>query len=135
MQFLSLQKKLSMKFYVRLAYYLAGFMLGMFFLMMVLNGKDSGCSYFPNARVLKDMRNKPFYYSDQAKLILLEKWVDTADVRKTLTFGDVDFDNSNVKVKGGKKYIIEGKTVLNQKISLELLNASDKVLLVDIKKL
>ncbi len=124
-----------MKFYVRFAYYVAGFMLGMFFLMMVLNGKDSSCSYFPNARVLKDMRSKPFYYSDKSKAILTEKWVDTADIRKTLTYGDVDFDNSNVKIKGGKKYIIEGKTVQNQKISLELLNATNKVLLIDIKKL
>ena len=124
-----------MKFYVRFAYYVAGFMLGMFFLMMVLNGKDSSCSYFPNARVLKDMRSKPFYYSDKSKAILTEKWVDTADIRKTLTYGDVDFDNSNVKIKGGKKYIIEGKTIQNQKISLELLNATNKVLLIDIKKL
>ena len=124
-----------MKFYVRLAYYLAGFMLGMFFLMMVLNGKDSGCSYFPNARVLKDLRSKPFYYSDKSKQALLEKWVDTADVRKTLTYGDVDFDKSNVKIEGGKKYIIEGKTINNQKISLEILNATNKVLLIDIKKI
>ena len=124
-----------MKFYVRLAYYLGGFMLGMVFLMMILNGKDSGCSYFPNARVLKDLRSKPFYYSTKSKLILQQKWVDTADVRKTLTYGNVIFKNSNVKIKGGKKYIVEGKTIHNQKISLELLNASDKVLLVDIKKL
>jgi len=124
-----------MKFYMRLAYYLGGLIIGMGFLMMILNGKDSSCSYFPNARVLKDLRSKPFYYSDQSKLILLEKWVDTADVRKTLTYGDVDFDNSNVKIKGGKKYIVIGKTIKDQKISLELLNTSDKVLLMDIKKL
>ena len=66
-----------MKFYQRLAYYLAGFSIGMFFLFMILNGKETSCSYFPNARVLKDIRNKPFYYSDIAKKKLNEKWIDT----------------------------------------------------------
>ena len=123
-----------MKFYQRLAYYLAGFSIGMFFLFTILNGKDTGCSYFPNARVLKDIRNKPFYYSDIAKIKLNEKWVDTSDIRKTLTYGDVDFDKSNIKEKGGKLYIIEGKTSKNQPIDLEVINYSDKVYLKDIKK-
>ena len=124
-----------MKFYVRLAYYLGGFALGMFFLMMILNGKDTGCSYFPNARVLKDLRNKPFYYSESAKKILQEKWVDTADIRKTLTYGDIDFNKSNIKIKGGKKYFVEGQNTKKQKIELEVINYSDKVLLKNIKKI
>lgn len=124
-----------MKFSLRLAYYLGGLLIGMAFLMMILNGKDSRCSYFPNERVLKDLRSKPFYYSDESKRLLLEKWVDTADIRKTLTYGDVDFDKSNIKIKGGKKYTVLGKTIKNQKISIELLNTSSKVVLLDIKKL
>lgn len=123
-----------MKFYQRLAYYLSGFALGIFFLMMILNGKDTSCSYFPNARVLKDIRNKPFGYSDIAKSKLAEKWVDTADIRKTLTYGDVDFDKSNIKKGSGKLYTIEGKTSKNQPIILEIINYSDKALVQDIKK-
>ena len=49
-----------MKFYQRLAYYLSGFSLGIFFLVILLNGKDTSCSYFPNARVLKNIRSKSF---------------------------------------------------------------------------
>jgi hypothetical protein len=123
-----------MRFYVRLAYYLSGFTIGMFFLMMVLNGKDTSCSYFPNARVLKDLRSKPFYYSNEVKQILTQKWVDTADIKKTLTYGDVDFGKSNLKFKGGKIYVIEGKTAANEKITLQVVNYSTKVLLKDIKK-
>lgn len=121
-----------MKFYVRFAYYLGGFGLGMFFLMMILNDKDTGCSYFPNARVLKDLRNKPFYYSDKSKAILTEKWVDTADIRKTLTYGDIDFGRSNKKNKSGRKYIVIGQNTRNQKIELEIINYSSKVLLENI---
>jgi hypothetical protein len=123
-----------MKFYQRLAYYLFGFLIGMVFLFMILNGKDTSCSYFPNARVLKNIRSKPFYYSDVAQQKINEKWADTSDIRKTLTYGDVIFDQSNIKVKGGKLYIIEGKTATRQKITLEIVNAEDKVILRDIKK-
>ena len=122
-----------MKFYVRFAYYLSGFAIGMIFLLMFLNGKDTGCSYFPNARVLKDIRSKPFYYSDIAKEKMLKKLVDTSDIRKTLTYGNVDFDKSNVKVKGGKLYIIEGQNQKKQKFNLLIVNSSSKTLLKDIE--
>lgn len=123
-----------MKFYQRFAYYIFGFIIGMFFLFMILNGKDTSCSYFPNARVLKDLRNKPFHYSDIAKEKLNQKWADTSDIRKTLTFGDVDFDKSNIKEGGGKLYTIEGKNSKDENITIEVINYSDKVLLKDIKK-
>ncbi len=123
-----------MKFYQRLAYYLFGFLVGMVFLFMILNGKDTSCSYFPNARVLKDLRSKPFHYSDTAIKRLTEKWIDTADIRQTFLHGDVDFDKSNIKVQGGKLYVIEGKTIKNQEFTVEVINSSDKVLLKDIKK-
>jgi hypothetical protein len=123
-----------MKFYQRLAYYLSGFAIGIVFLMMILNGKDTGCSYFPNARVLKNLRSKPFYYSETAKQKLNEKWVDTSDIRRTLTYGDVDFSKSNIKVKGGKLFVIEGKTTKNLPIVLEVINNEDKAYLVDIKR-
>lgn len=123
-----------MKFYQRLAYYLSGFALGIFFLMMILNGKDTSCSYFPNARVLKNLRSKPFYYSEIAKQKLNEKWVDTSDIRRTLTYGDVDFSKSNIKVKGGKLFVIEGKTIKNLPIVLEVINNESKAYLVDIKR-
>ncbi|AWA30594.1 hypothetical protein HYN48_11110 [Flavobacterium magnum] len=123
-----------MKFYVRLAYYLSGFAIGMIFLFFILNGKDTSCSYFPNARVLKHLREVPFKYSDLAKQKLSEKWVDTADVRKTLTYGDVDFDRSNIKLKKGKLYTIQGKNAKGEPITLEVINFDTRAELRDIKK-
>jgi hypothetical protein len=123
-----------MKFYQRFAYYLVGFIVGLFFVAMVLNGKDTRCNYFPNARVLNDLRSKPFDYSETAAQKLAEKWIDTVDIKNTLTYGDVDFDKSNVKFENGKLYVIEGKTAKNQPIILEVVNYSDKVVLKDIIK-
>lgn len=123
-----------MKFYQRFAYYIFGFSIGLVFLFFILNGKETSCSYFPNARVLKDLRSKPFHYSDVAKEKLTQKWVDTADIKKTLTYGDVDFDRSNIKQGSGKLYTVEGKNSKNEKITVEVINYSDKVILKDIKK-
>ena len=118
----------------RFIYYFFGFLVGCFFVALVLSGKDTRCNYFPNARVLNDLRNKPFHYSEKASAVLAETWIDTADIRNTLRYGDVDFDKSNVKHENGKLYIIEGKTVKDQELTLEVINYSQKAVLKDIIK-
>ncbi|MCL6461602.1 protein of unknown function [Flavobacterium micromati] len=123
-----------MKFFHRFAYYLVGLVIGVFFVAMIFSGKDTRCNYFPNSRVLNDLRNKPFYYSDKASFILAEKWIDTADIKNSLQFGDVDFDKSNIELKKGKLYIIEGKTLKNQEVILKVINYSDRAVLEDIIK-
>ena len=123
-----------MKFAHRFAYYLIGLIMGLFFVAAVFSGKDTRCNYFPNARVLNDIRNKPFYYSDKASQILAEKWIDTSDIKNTLKFGDVNFDQSNIEFEKGKIYVIEGKTVQNQEIILKVINYSEKAVLKDIIK-
>jgi hypothetical protein len=123
-----------MTFKYRFSYYLIGFIMGMFFVAMVFSGKDTRCNYFPNARVLNDMRNKPFSFSEKAQQILTQKWVDTSDIKNSLTYGDIDFDKSNIPFEKGKLYIIEGKTKNNQPIILEVINYTDKVILKDIIK-
>lgn len=123
-----------MKFAHRFAYYLLGLVMGCFFVAAVFSGKDTRCNYFPNARVLNDLRNKPFHYSDKASEILTQKWIDTSDIKNCLKLGDVDFDKSNVPVGSGKLYIIDGKTTKNQDITLEVVNYTDKVVLQDIIK-
>lgn len=123
-----------MKFIHRFAYYFIGLIMGMFFVAIVFSGKDTRCNYFPNARVLNDLRNKPFKYSDKASQILAESWIDTVDIKNTLKFGDIDFDQSNVEVEKGKLYVIEGKTLKNQEITLKVINYSDKAVLQDIIK-
>ena len=123
-----------MKFVHRFAYYLIGLIMGCFFVALVFSGKDTRCNYFPNARVLNSLRTKPFQYSEKAVQTLNEKWIDTADIKNTLKFGDVDFDQSNVPFKKGKLYIIEGKTSKDQEINLKVINFEDKAILDEIVK-
>ena len=121
-----------MKFYQRFAYYLIGFIIGLFFVAAVLSGKDVRCNYMPNARVLNDLRNKPFNYSIEVSRKLSEDWIDTLDIKNTLTYGDVDFDKSNVAYQKGKLYIIEGQTKGKDTITLRVINYPNKAILEDI---
>lgn len=123
-----------MKFYQRFAYYLVGLVMGSFVVAIVLSGKDTRCNYFPNARVLNDLRTKPFQYDIEASRRLSEDWVDTIDIKNTLTYGDVDFDKSNIKEEGGKLYIIYGKTKKGKDITLEVINYPEKAVLKNIIK-
>ncbi|HEX9979847.1 MAG TPA: DUF4258 domain-containing protein [Flavobacterium sp.] len=123
-----------MKFSFRLAYYLGGFAVGMVFLLFILNGKDASCNYFPNARVLKHLRSKPFVYSDPALQKMRETSVDTADIRKILTYGDVDFDRSNVKSNGGNLYTIEGRNNKNEPVTVEIVNFESRAVLKDVRR-
>ncbi len=116
----------------RFAYYLIGLVMGLFFVSLMFSGKDTRCNYFPNARVLNDLRNKPFYYSDNASAILSKKRIDTSDIKNTLKYGDVDFHNSNTILKKGKLYVIEGKTKKNEAIIIKVINYSESVVLEDI---
>jgi len=109
--------------------------MGLVFVFFILNGKNATCSYFPNARVLKNITSKPFYYSDEASAVLKESWIDSIDVKNTLIYGDVDFDQSNIKFGNGKIYVVEGKTVANIPILLEVVNYEEKALLKSITKI
>ena len=100
----------------------------------VLGGKDTRCNYFPNARVLNDLRNKPFQYDNEASKKLSEDWIDTLDIKNILTYGDVDFDKSNLKEEGGKLYIIYGKNSKDNDITLEVINYPEKAVLRNIIK-
>jgi hypothetical protein len=99
---------------------------------MVLSGKDTRCNYFPNARVLNDLRNKPFNYDSIASKQMKEYMVDTADIKNILSHGDVDFDKSNKPSEGGKIYVIDGEDKKEKEITLEVINYTDKVVLKNI---
>jgi len=127
-----------MKFQFRLAYYIFGLFLGGVFVMWFLKAKatDRGVEfcYLPNCRVLKDLRSKSLAIDSLAQHALDEKWVTIDDIRKSLTYGDVDFEKSNEPYRKGKIYIIEGKTSKNEDITITMVNYPTKVLLEKIEK-
>ena len=127
-----------MKFQFRLAYYLFGLLLGGIFVMWFLKSKATSRGvefcYFPNCRVLKDLRSKSLEIDSLAQQSFKEKWVTLDDIKQSLTYGDVDFEKSNEPYRKGKIYIIEGKTSKNEDITITMVNYPTKVLLEKIEK-
>jgi hypothetical protein len=127
-----------MKFYQRFAFFLFGLLIGIIFLIYFLGAKAKSRGvtfcYLPNCRVLKEIRSKPFFYSEKSSKVLAESWIDTVDIKNTLTYGEVDFSKSNIKEGAAKLYIIEGKTINQVPVTLEVLNYESKVVLKEIKK-
>jgi hypothetical protein len=128
-------KFILMKFKHRLAYYLFGLMLGGFAVSFIFAKRGQSFCYLPNCRVLKNIRSKGLYLSDDAKKTFKEGWVNQNDVNMTLEHGTVDFDKSNVAVKGGKLYTIVGKNTKLEPITIEVINSDTKATLVSIKKM
>lgn len=115
-----------MKFYQRFAYYLTGLTMGLFIVAMVWSGKDTRCNYFPNARVLNDLRNKPFYFSAKADSVLTQGWIDKEDIKLILQHGDVDFDRSQTREGQTKRYVITGETRQNKPFTITVINGADQ---------
>lgn len=121
-----------MKFSQRLAYYLFGLLLGGFIVYYFFNEKDAQFCYLPNCRVLKDLRSKPINISEKAQISFDNALITMNDVKVCLTYGDVDFSKSNIAVKGGKLYIIEGQNTKKEPITIEMINYTGKVLIKDV---
>lgn len=123
-----------MKFVHRLAYYLLGLLVGGIFVFFFFQKKKTEFCYFPNCRVLKDLRSKPIEIAPEAQQHLNEKWVTMEDIKACLNDGDVNFSKSNIPTESGKLYVIEGYNTKHEAITVEMINKTEKVILKDIKR-
>ena len=123
-------------FIKRLGYFLVGLSVGIVFLAFFLKKKteQTGVSfcYFPNCRVLKDLRSKPFYYSDQISEMLKNKELDTLTINSFFTEGEVNFGDSDTKSTPCKTYLIESE-IDNKNVSLKVINCPERVTVIDLK--
>ena len=76
----------------RLKYYLIGVGLGVVAVYFMFGNRDFQCSYFPNDRVLNDLRSKEMVFSDQAACAQACLALDSNDIDHLLTAGQVDFE-------------------------------------------
>ena len=102
-----------MAFIKRLGFYLIGLAIGLIFLAFFLNRKRAEFCYMPNCRVLKELRSKPLYYSESIAEMIKNQEIDSTDVLRFLTDGDVDFRSSDTKAKPCKIYMIESEMKSN----------------------
>ncbi|WP_339703187.1 hypothetical protein [uncultured Marixanthomonas sp.] len=114
-----------MKLIHRIAYYLGGFGIGLIILFFFLSGKKTSCDYSPNARTLKDIRNKERNFSEETIQFLKQEKLDTATISRMLIDGDVLFSESNTDLDSCKIYKIEAD-VLDKNLKMTVENCKDK---------
>lgn len=119
-----------MAFLKRLGFYLLGLSIGIIFLSYFLKGKaeEAGVEfcYFPNCRVLKDIRSKPPYYSDEILGLMDSQRIDSIAIASFFRDGRIDFGKSKTKTSPCKTYFIEGK-LNNEKAFIKVTNCPEKV--------
>ncbi|MBT8187700.1 MAG: DUF4258 domain-containing protein [Croceitalea sp.] len=117
-----------MAFLKRLGWYLVGFSVGIVFLVFFLKKKADGTGtefcYFPNCRVLKDLRAKPIRYENG-----LEAQFETDSIlwRSFFKEGDIDFGQSDTKSTPCKTYFISNDTQ-----TMKVENCPDEVVVISI---
>ena len=115
---------------------MVGLSIGIVFLTFFLKKKteETGVSfcYFPNCRVLKDLRSKPIAYSDQVSEMLKNKELDTLVINSFFMEGEVNFGESNTKSKPCKTYLIDGE-ISQKQVTMEVRNCPNKVIVLGLK--
>ncbi|MDT0644011.1 hypothetical protein RM553_14325 [Zunongwangia sp. F363] len=122
-----------MKLIHRTAYFGFGLTLGVIFLIFFLGGKKTSCSYFPNARVLKNIRANKWSFSEEALNSFRNKEIDTAVVSVILQNGDVDFGKSETQREPCRIYYISGKSQDLKTLELQVENCDSTATILDVK--
>ncbi|MDO5105560.1 DUF4258 domain-containing protein [Capnocytophaga sp.] len=110
----------------RIGYYAIGLSLGIVIVAFFFKkkGTDEFC-YFPNCRVLKDLRSKNVEISSNVL-------VSEEELAVIFTQGDVLFSKSDVNASPCKKYVIEGE-LQGKKVEITVENCTDKVIVTSLK--
>ncbi len=113
-----------MKFIYRLAYYSLGLIMGIIILIFFLGGKRTSCDYSPNARTLKNIRNKERSFSAEAIQFFEANKIDTSTVSALLEDGNVDFGKSKTQQEACKLYYISGE-IQTKTLELQIENCKE----------
>lgn len=119
-----------MPFLKRLGFFLVGLSIGLVFLAVFLKNKaeQTGTEfcYFPNCRVLKELRSKPLAYSPEVQAMLTAGRLDSLTITYFLREGDVQFSQSDTRASPCKIYRIEGEQQKTTRL-MEVHNCRDSV--------
>ena len=106
-----------MAFLKRLKFYLIGVGIGSLMVFGIFGGRDDiKCSYFPEARTLKDIGLKELLATEKANCQYACAGYDSTTIKDLLIAGDVDFKKSETENEGCNVYYIsadsQGKNVV-----------------------
>ncbi|NAW50182.1 hypothetical protein GNY06_01850 [Elizabethkingia argentiflava] len=91
----------------RFRFYLTGLIPGILFVFFILNQKESGCSYFPNERVIAETLTKDFILTDDFKKELEALHLSPIFLKDSIiTKGNIDFKRSAAQQQPCPQYLL-----------------------------
>jgi hypothetical protein len=99
--------KVDKELLYRFKFFGIGLSIGIALVFFILNGKKSRCSWFPNERILKIIRQKHLVYSDGLQKQINSKKIDSAYIQAILLDGNIDFSKSQTKNNPCRNYHID----------------------------
>ncbi|WP_417611361.1 hypothetical protein [Owenweeksia hongkongensis] len=125
-----------MKFLKKALFYLLGVGLGTMVVVFMFGDRDDiQCTYFPNDRVLYDIRGKQMVIPADIQRQLDESSLDSADIRDMLTGGKVDFEKTDRGMDSCKTYWIDLKREDRLSFAMEWQNCDSVATALEFKKL
>lgn len=121
-----------MAFLRKLFFFLIGVGLGSLMVYFLFGNRDIQCSYFPNDRVLYDLRKKNLVIEEPILQELESLQLDTSDISALLRNGKVDFKQSNTKVDSCKTYWIDYSPPEAKEFSVMLQNCDSTAYLLQV---
>ncbi|MBR47570.1 MAG: hypothetical protein CMC59_03120 [Flavobacteriaceae bacterium] len=91
-----------MNFNKKIKFFSFGLLLGTFFLVTILNGKNLSCNYGPESRVINNLKQKKWTFDNEKKAL------DTFNLVDFLENSKVVFNKSNTKKDSCKVYYLKG---------------------------
>ena len=86
-----------MSFWRKLLYYLIGVGFGILMVIFFFGDREIGCSYFPNDRVLSDLRKKELVITPSVLSSELGSSLDSNLIQSFVLNGDIDFTKSTTR--------------------------------------
>ena len=112
-----------MKLAKRFLFYFGGFAVGLVLLYFFVGGSGASCDYAygPNARTLKNIRNKERVFSEETLIKLSDHRLDTSAISILLKSGEVLFSESNTRLDSCRIYVIKG-VISNKELKVHVEN-------------
>ncbi|QIE58337.1 hypothetical protein G5B37_01790 [Rasiella rasia] len=114
-----------MKLIQRVAYYGAGFVVGLIILFFFLGGKKTSCDYGFDSRTLKNIRTKEMVFTEASEKSMQMLQIDTTAINYILKKGDVDFSETDRSLDSCKIYLVHG-TAQEKEIEIRIKNCDTK---------
>lgn len=124
-----------MSIWRKLLYFGIGIFLGVLMVKFLFGGRDIQCSYFPNDRVLYDLRGKKERIITPAAQAQLNAYsLDTSLITDLLYTGKVNFKKSNTEADSCNTYWIDFKQENKPNFSVNFMNCDSSAILIEVVK-